>query len=104
MNRAPFAPVLVARLAEPAAQSADELAGTVAALSGVVARWDGLTDLGVPVTFSADPVARARAWQVRKGLYTAVAGARRPGSTALLEDIVVPMPALTQTVRDLGEL
>ena len=93
-----------ALLVEAAAQQADELAGTVADLSAVVARLDGLTDLGVPVTFSADPVARARAWQVRKGLYTAVAGARRPGSTALLEDIVVPMPALTQTVRDLGEL
>ena len=93
-----------ALLVEAAAQQADELAGTVAGLSAVLARLDGLTDLGAPVAFSADPVARARAWQVRKGLYTAVAGARRPGSTALLEDIVVPMPALTQTVRDLGEL
>ena len=93
-----------ALLVEAAALQADELAGTVADLSAVVAGLDGLTDLGVPAAFSTDPVARARAWQVRKGLYTAVAGARRPGSTALLEDIVVPMPALTDTVRGLGEL
>ncbi|HVK46088.1 MAG TPA: FAD-binding and (Fe-S)-binding domain-containing protein [Micropruina sp.] len=93
-----------ALLVEAAAQEPDELAATVADLSAVVARLDGLTDLGHPAAFSADPVARARAWQVRKGLYTSVAGARRPGSTALLEDIVVPMPALTQTVRRLGEL
>ena len=93
-----------ALLVEAAAQEPDELAATVADLSAVVARLDGLTNLGHPAAFSADPVARARAWQVRKGLYTSVAGARRPGSTALLEDIVVPMPALTQTVRRLGEL
>ena len=93
-----------ALLVEAAAKEPDELAATVADLSAVVARLDGLTDLGHPAAFSADPVARARAWQVRKGLYTSVAGARRPGSTALLEDIVVPMPALTQTVRRLGEL
>jgi D-lactate dehydrogenase len=93
-----------ALLVEAAAQEADELAGTVADLSAVVARLGGLTDLGQPVGFSADPVARARAWQVRKGLYTSVAGARRPGTTALLEDIVVPMPALTETVGRLGEL
>ena len=92
-----------ALLVEAQAGDADELAGTVADLSAVVSRLGGLTPLG-PVSFSTDPVARARAWQVRKGLYTAVAGARRPGSTALLEDIVVPMPALTDTVRNLGEL
>ncbi len=92
-----------ALLVEAQGIDADELAGTVADLSAVVSRLDGLTPLG-PTSFSADPKARARAWQVRKGLYTAVAGARRPGSTALLEDIVVPMPALTETVRNLGEL
>lgn len=93
-----------ALLVEAQAQQADELAGTVADLTAVVARLNGLTDLGLPAAFSADPLARARAWQVRKGLYTAVAGARRPGSTALLEDIVVPMPALTETVSRLGQL
>ena len=92
-----------ALLVEAQGRDADELAGTVADLGVVVSRLAGLTAPG-PVAFSADPLARAAAWQVRKGLYTAVAGARRPGSTALLEDIVVPMPALTQTVRSLGEL
>jgi D-lactate dehydrogenase len=92
-----------ALLVEAQGSDADELAGTVAELSAVVAGLGGLTPLG-PVSFSTDPVARARAWQVRKGLYTAVAGARRPGSTALLEDIVVPMPALTRTVADLAAL
>ncbi len=92
-----------ALLVEAQGHDAEELAGTVADLDGVVAGLSGLSSLG-PAAFSADPVTRARAWQVRKGLYTAVAGARRPGSTALLEDIVVPLPALTETVGSLAEL
>ena len=89
-----------ALLVEAQAADAGELAGTVADLEAVVA---GLRLTG-PGVFSSDPAARARAWHVRKGLYTAVAGVRRPGSTALLEDIVVPMPALTDTVARLAQL
>ena len=92
-----------ALLVEAQGHDADEMAGTVADLDAVVAGLSGLSSLG-PAAFSADPVTRARVWQVRKGLYTAVAGARRPGSTALLEDIVVPLPALTDTVGSLAEL
>ncbi|MEW2288831.1 FAD-binding and (Fe-S)-binding domain-containing protein [Streptomyces sp. NPDC047841] len=51
-----------------------------------------------------DPRARARLWHLRKGLYTAVAGARRPGTTALLEDIAVPMDRLTRTCEGLTGL
>ncbi|MGW2034979.1 FAD-binding and (Fe-S)-binding domain-containing protein [Streptomyces sp. NPDC001811] len=51
-----------------------------------------------------DPRARARLWHLRKGLYTAVAGARRPGTTALLEDIAVPMDRLTGTCEGLTGL
>ncbi|MEW2293018.1 FAD-binding and (Fe-S)-binding domain-containing protein [Streptomyces sp. NPDC006743] len=51
-----------------------------------------------------DPRVRARLWHLRKGLYTAVAGARRPGTTALLEDIAVPMERLTATCDGLTGL
>ena len=47
---------------------------------------------------------RAALWHVRKGLYTAVAGARPSGTTALLEDIVVPVPRLLATCERLIEL
>ncbi|TNC17936.1 FAD-binding oxidoreductase [Georgenia sp. 311] len=53
---------------------------------------------------TTDPRARAAMWQVRKGLYAAVAGARPTGTTAMLEDVVVPGPALTDTVRALEGL
>src|SRR5690606_37763271 len=55
-------------------------------------------------TFTTDPAARAALWNVRKGLYTAVASARPAGTTALLEDIVVPVPLLTEATARLTEL
>jgi D-lactate dehydrogenase len=57
-----------------------------------------------PTALVRDPGVRARLWHLRKGLYTAVAGARRPGTTALLEDIAVPMERLTRTCEGLTGL
>lgn len=57
-----------------------------------------------PAELTADPRARARLWHTRKGLYTTVAEARPSGTTALLEDIVVPVPALLQTCETLTGL
>ena len=90
-----------ALLVEAQEETPDGLAHTRDAMERAIS---GLRGLSSPVTFTSDPAERASAWSVRKGLYTAVAGARPAGSTALLEDVVVPMPALTQTVRDLGRL
>ena len=93
-----------ALLVEAHGQSSDEVAAGVAALSAAVGAARGLTTLTRPYAFTSDAAERAQAWLVRKGLYTAVAGARPPGSTALLEDVVVPMPALTDTVAELQRL
>jgi D-lactate dehydrogenase len=60
--------------------------------------------LSSPAELTRDPAIRAQMWRVRKGLYTAVAGARPVGSTALLEDVVVPVPVLTSTVTELTRL
>ena len=60
--------------------------------------------LSVPADLTDDAAQRAALWQVRKGLYTAVASARPPGTVALLEDVVVPGPALGPTVASLETL
>jgi D-lactate dehydrogenase len=60
--------------------------------------------LHAPAVLSSDPASRALAWKLRKGLYTTVAGARPPGTTALLEDIVVPVPSLAATCDGLQTL
>ena len=57
-----------------------------------------------PARLTADPRARARLWHTRKGLYATIAGARPSGTTALLEDIVVPVPALLDTCEKLTDL
>lgn len=57
-----------------------------------------------PAALTSDPARRAGLWHVRKGLYTAVAGARPSGTTALLEDVVVPVDRLLDTCRGLTRL
>lgn len=47
--------------------------------------------LTAPGALTTDPAVRAHLWHIRKGLFTAVAGARPSGTTALLEDIAVPV-------------
>jgi len=93
-----------ALLVEAQCEWPTELTDRVAALSKVVGKLGELTTLPKPYSFSTDPTERAQSWLVRKGLYTAVAGARPSGSTALLEDVVVPMPALTGTVGEIQGL
>jgi D-lactate dehydrogenase len=65
-----------------------------------------LTGMGLasPSGFTSDAATRAALWHLRKGLYASVAGARPQGTTALLEDIVVPVPVLGRTCRELIRL
>jgi D-lactate dehydrogenase len=65
--------------------------------------FDALT-LSLPLRFTTDAAERATLWHIRKGLYTTVAEARAPGTTALLEDVVVPVPTLLDACAGLREL
>ena len=87
-------------LIEYLARTPEEVAGQRAASAAIL---DGL-DLAAPVRLTVDPRERAALWGIRKGLYTSVAGARPSGTTALLEDVVVPVPALLDTCESLLEL
>ena len=65
-----------------------------------------LADLPVEqsIDSTSDAATRASLWNFRKGLYTSVAGARPGGSTALLEDVAVPVTNLAHTCDDLTAL
>jgi D-lactate dehydrogenase len=89
-----------ALLVEYQASTAEELADIRAAADKVL---DGVP-VSTPAALTTDAAARARLWHVRKGLYAAVAGARPSGTTALLEDVVVPVEALARTCTSLTEL
>lgn len=87
-----------ALLVEYAADSQDELAAAQDAGALAVSAMG----LSSPAAFSADATVRAELWHLRKGLYASVAGARPQGTTALLEDVVVPVPSLARTCLELN--
>ncbi|MDT7577539.1 MAG: D-lactate dehydrogenase [Pseudonocardiales bacterium] len=89
-----------ALLLEYQATQAEELEALTTAAAPVLA------DLPTsePVRLSTDAAVRGPLWKLRKGLYASVAGARPQATTALLEDIVVPVPKLAETCRDLAVL
>ncbi|MEU5677046.1 FAD-binding and (Fe-S)-binding domain-containing protein [Streptomyces rochei] len=96
LNVADHAALLVEFGEDTAELLQERVAGAQPVLDGLPA-VDG-------ASLTRDERVRAGLWHLRKGLYTAVAGARRAGTTALLEDIAVPMPRLTDTCRGLIDL
>lgn len=89
-----------ALLAELRAEDDDALAALVDAASAILSA-SGV--VGTP-RFTTDDAAREALWRVRKGLYASVAGGRAPGTTALLEDVCVPVDRLAQTCAGLTAL
>ncbi|WP_413966471.1 FAD-binding and (Fe-S)-binding domain-containing protein [Actinacidiphila polyblastidii] len=89
-----------ALLVEFAEDRAEELEQLLAAARPVLDALPAVT--GTALT--RDAAERAAMWHARKGLYTAVAGARPAGTTALLEDVAVPMERLTGTCEGLTRL
>jgi D-lactate dehydrogenase len=57
--------------------------------------------LSQPAQLTSDAATRNQIWHIRKGLYAAVAGNRPSGTTALLEDIAVPVSELLTTCEEL---
>ena len=57
--------------------------------------------LVTPADLTTAVALRADLWHIRKGLYATVAGNRPSGTTALLEDIAVPVTALASTCQTL---
>jgi D-lactate dehydrogenase len=89
-----------ALLVEYQAETADGADALAGAAAGVLATLP----VSGPRTLAGDAGARAALWHIRKGLYATVAGARPSGTTALLEDIAVPVPALLPTCETLTSL
>ncbi|MEX3507042.1 FAD-binding and (Fe-S)-binding domain-containing protein [Corynebacterium sp. LK2590] len=89
-----------ALLIEYHADSEDEINAKEQAGSKLLAELN----LQSPAQFSADAATRTAAWNFRKGLYAQVAEARPSGTTALLEDIVVPVADLADACAGLQDI
>jgi D-lactate dehydrogenase len=79
-----------ALLVEYREETAEALAASRTAWQEVTARLP----LASPAVLSGDQDRRDALWRIRKGLYAAVAESRPSGTTALLEDIAVPVDRL----------
>ena len=58
----------------------------------------------LPLEFTQDAKTQAILWKVRKECLPTVAGMRKAGTTAIIEDICFPVPRLAEAVTDLREL
>jgi D-lactate dehydrogenase len=76
----------------------------LAAASGRAGELFATLPLAAPARLTTDAALRAALWHIRKGLYAAVAGARPSGTTALLEDVVVPTDRLLASCERLQNL
>lgn len=54
-----------------------------------------------PIEFTLDAKEQAMLWKVRKETLPTVAGMRKAGTTAIIEDICFPVPRLAEAVTDL---
>ena len=96
LGRGGYAALLV-ELQAPDAAALDELRHN--AIRGLA----GLPLVGA-VALTTDKAERAALWHTRKGLYSTVAAARPSGTSALLEDVAVPVERLGELSRGLTDL
>lgn len=57
-----------------------------------------------PASFTADPIEQAKLWKIRKGLFPSVGAVRASRTTALMEDIALPVDRLAAAAMDLRAL
>ena len=87
-------------LAETRAATAEELSGRVAAITEGIAPVP--TEL--PWAFTTDAKEQATMWKLRKEMLPTVAGLRRSGTTAIIEDICFPIEKLAEATVRLREV
>ena len=57
-----------------------------------------------PAEFTSNPVEQAKFWKIRKGMFPSVGAVRAAGTTALMEDIAVPVNRLAEAAVELQTL
>jgi len=57
-----------------------------------------------PASFTSDPYEQAVLWKIRKGMFPSVGAVRASGTTALMEDIALPVDRLADGAMDLQAL
>ena len=89
---------LTAVLTQTEAQTHEELLAQIARIQAV------LEPFGVDVDFSEDPAVTAGYWAIRAGIFPAVGGLRKEGTTCLIEDVAFHIEDLPAATEDLSAL
>lgn len=90
-----------AMLIDFGANSSEEMADLTGSMESVISRLPGLIHFD-DFTHTVDQ--RAELWKIRDGVFPCVAGARVPGSTVILEDVVAPVRQLDSLVEGVQRL
>ena len=87
-------------LVETRASSAEDLSSRVSAIT------DGIASVPteLPFAFTTDAKEQATLWKLRKEMLPTVAGMRRSGTTAIIEDICFPIEKLAEATVRLREV
>ena len=96
----PAGPGLTAVLTETKASTPEELAVNVARIGELL----GGFRLHTPAQFTDKPAEQAKFWALRAGIFPAVGGMRRPGTTSLIEDVAFHIEDLPDATADLQAL
>jgi D-lactate dehydrogenase len=104
----PGVPVIVGTLPDGAAALLIDYHGAslaeLAVAQAVAAKTIATLPLLAQLPFSTSVKERAQLWTVRDGIFASVGGARKPGTTVILEDIAVAVESLDKLILGLQEL
>ena len=94
----PDVPDLTAVLTETQAETHEALLENIAAIR------EALSPFGVEVSFTENPAVYSKYWAIRAGIFPAVGGLRKEGTTCLIEDVAFHIQDLPQATSDLSAL
>ncbi|MDO4573596.1 MAG: FAD-binding and (Fe-S)-binding domain-containing protein [Planctomycetia bacterium] len=91
---------LTAVLTETKGSTQEELDANIREIHAILEPFQTFT----PVRFTDREEEYAPYWQIRSGIFPAVGGTRKPGTTCLIEDVAFPIEQLPEATRDLQDL
>lgn len=91
---------LTAVLTQTMAVSKEKLDENIKVITKALDKFDTF----IPVLFTDAPAIYSKYWAIRAGIFPAVGGTRRPGTTCLIEDVAFHIDHLPEATAELQEL
>ena len=95
-----FDDTTTALLLETMGPNEEVIAERIIAIKEILADFTTLR----PVEFTSDPVENEQLWNIRKGVFPAVGGMRKIGTTCLIEDVAYHLETLPEATNELREI